>query len=174
MNYFLELNFYSFMVSYEALTLQQETKKAHLERVYQCVWNYFINIAQNIIIPLLCQCVFFIYTCVSRNSVVFKNVIIYILWLNVMCWSRNICEKSSFASFYSFLVTFSEWDQGGDCKIDKVWQSWIGWKMPLCKWHTFWMTPCFTIFYCYIILYWEKVTSYEKLNHNLTFEVRIV
>ena len=64
--------------------------------------------AQNIIIPLLCQCGLFIYTCVSENSVVFKNVIFCILWLNVMCWSRNICEKSSFASFYSFLVTFSE------------------------------------------------------------------
>ena len=64
--------------------------------------------AQNIIIPLLCQCGLFIYTCVSENSVVFKNVIFYILWLNVMCWSRNICEKSSFASFYSFLVTFRE------------------------------------------------------------------
>ena len=22
-----------------------------------------------------------------------------------------------------------------------MWQSWMGWKMPPCKWHTFWMAP---------------------------------
>ena len=29
-------------------------------------------------------------------------------------------------------------------------------------------------FCCHIILYWEKVTSYEKFNHNLTIEVQIL
>ena len=29
------------------------------------------------------------------------------------------------------------------------------------------------LFYCQIILYWEKVTSYEKFSHNLTLEVQI-
>ena len=30
------------------------------------------------------------------------------------------------------------------------------------------------LFYCYIILHEDKVTSYEKFNHNLTVEVQIV
>ena len=30
------------------------------------------------------------------------------------------------------------------------------------------------LFYCHIILQREKVTSYEKFNHNLTSEVQIV
>ena len=30
------------------------------------------------------------------------------------------------------------------------------------------------MFYCHIILYWQKVTSHEKFSHNLTLEVQIV
>ena len=34
--------------------------------------------------------------------------------------------------------------------------------------------PMFNLlFYCHIILYRDKVTSYEKFNHNLTLEVQI-
>ena len=29
------------------------------------------------------------------------------------------------------------------------------------------------LFYCHIILYWEKMTSYEKFSHNITLEVQI-
>ena len=29
------------------------------------------------------------------------------------------------------------------------------------------------LFYCYIVLYSEKVTSYDKFSHSLTFEVQI-
>ena len=32
----------------------------------------------------------------------------------------------------------------------------------------------FNSFYCHIILYWEKVTSYEKFSHSLTIEVQIL
>ena len=57
-----------------------------------------------------------------------------------------------------------------------MWQSWVRWKMQLCKWHTFWMAQC--LICCFIvifILYWEKVTSYdEKLSHNITLKVQIV
>ena len=57
-----------------------------------------------------------------------------------------------------------------------MWQSWVRWKMQLCKWHTFWMVQC--LICCFIvifILYWEKVTSYdEKLSHNITLKVQIV
>ena len=35
--------------------------------------------------------------------------------------------------------------------------------------------PMFNLsFYCHILLYWEKVTSYEKFSHNRPFEVQIV
>ena len=27
------------------------------------------------------------------------------------------------------------------------------------------------LFYCYIIIYWEKATSYEKYSNNLTLEI---
>ena len=30
------------------------------------------------------------------------------------------------------------------------------------------------LFYCHIVLFWEKVTYYEKFTHNLTFEVQII
>ena len=34
-------------------------------------------------------------------------------------------------------------------------------------------TPVILLLYCHIILYREKVTSYEKFSHNLTLEVQI-
>ena len=30
-----------------------------------------------------------------------------------------------------------------------MWQSWMGWKMPLFKWHTFWMAPCLI---CFVVI----------------------
>ena len=51
--------------------------------------------------------------------------------------------------------------------IDKRWQSWMGQKMPLCRWHNFWMAPCLICYFAVIfVLYWEKVASYEKFNHK--------
>ena len=79
---------------------------------------------KNIIIPLLCQCGLFIHTCVSKNTFVSKDAIFYLLWYNVIRWSNHICRKSSFLSFYSFLMKFSEWNRGSDrwklTKHDKV------------------------------------------------------
>ena len=50
----------------------------------------------------------------------------------------------------------------------------MGWKMPLCKWHTFWMAPCLIFFFfCHIVLYWEKVTSYEKFSCSLPFKSKL-
>ena len=47
-----------------------------------------------------------------KNSIVFKDTVFYLRWYNMMRWSRHICEKSSFLSFCSFLVKFSEWHKG--------------------------------------------------------------
>ena len=37
-----------------------------------------------------------------------------------------------------------------------MWQSWMGWKMPLCKWHTFWMSPYLTCYFIVILFCIEK------------------
>ena len=64
---------------------------------------------KKIIIPLLCQCGFFIHTYVSKKSIVSKDAIFYLLWYNLIRWSSHICKKPSFLiPFYSFLVKFSE------------------------------------------------------------------
>ena len=85
-----------------------------------------------------------------------KDAIFYPLWYNVICWSSHICKKSSFFSFYSFLVKFTEWHGKWWSKIDKVWQNWIGWKMPLCKWHTFWMAPSLICYFIVVFFYVER------------------
>ena len=69
---------------------------------------------EHFIIPLLCQCGLFIHKCVPKKSIVSKDVIFYLLWYNMIHWSSHICQKSSFLSFYSFLVKFSELHKGSD------------------------------------------------------------
>ena len=111
----------------------------------------------------------------SKNSIVFSDVTFFLRWYNVIHWSSHIYKKSSFLSFYSFLVKFSELMAQGKCysKIEKVRQSWMGLKMPSCKWHNF--GPMFNngpmfnlLFYCHIILYWEKVSFHKKFSHNIS------
>ena len=41
-------------------------------------------------------------------------------------------------------------------KTDKVWQSWMGYKMPLYKWHTFQMAPCLICYFIVILFYIER------------------
>ena len=43
-----------------------------------------------------------------------------------------------------------------ESKINKVRQSWMRWKMPLCKWHTFWIAPCLTCYFQVILFYVER------------------
>ena len=51
----------------------------------------------------------------------------------------------------------------------------MGWKIALCKWHTFWMVPCLICyFFCHVVLYWEKLSFYEKFSRSLTLEIQIV
>ena len=38
----------------------------------------------------------------------------------------------------------------------KVWQSWMGWKMPLCKWHTFWMVSRLICYLNFILFFIER------------------
>ena len=79
---------------------------------------------KNIIILLLFQYGLFIHTCVSKKSIVSKDLIFYLLWYNVIRWSSHVCKKSSFLSFCIFLVKFSEYYRRSDrvklTKCDKV------------------------------------------------------
>ena len=78
---------------------------------------------------------------------------LYIRLYKVIRWSSHICKKSSFLSFYSFLVKFSEWHSGSvRVKLTKCEKVRMGWKMPLCKRHTFWMTSCLIWLICHFIV----------------------
>ena len=112
---------------------------------------------KNIVIPLLCcQCGLFIHTCVSKSLIVSKDLIFYLIWYNVILWGINICKKSYFLSFYSFLVNFSEKHNGSDRIKLRKWQSWMAWKMLLCKWHSFWMAPRLIFHFIVILFYTER------------------
>ena len=83
---------------------------------------------KNIIILLFCQCGLSIHTCVSKNSVVSKDLIFSfnITWCDE---AAIYAKKSSFLSFYSFLVKFIVNSTGKRwSKINKKGQSWMGAK----------------------------------------------
>ena len=65
-------------------------------------------------------------------------------------------KKSYFLSFYSFLVNFSEKHNRSDRIKLRKWQSWMAWKMPLCKWHSFWMAPRLIFHFIVILFYTER------------------
>ena len=110
---------------------------------------------KNVIMSLLCQYWLFIHTSLAKNSVVSKHLIFYLLWYNVIRWSSHICKKSSFLAFYSFLVK-SSGNMKWQSESITVWQSWMGWKTTLCKWHTFWMVPCLICYFIVISFFIEK------------------
>ena len=115
----------------------------------------------------------FVYaTCVSKNSVVYHDVIFYLLWCNVIRWSSHIRKKSSFLSFCSFLVTLSEYRRVR-VKLTKCDE--VDWGEECHYQVTYFLNgPMLNLLFFIIVLYWEKVTSYEEFSHNLTLEVQIV
>ena len=95
------------------------TKKVHAVYKYMLHWlkkimshEKYFDVVQKL--KLVCINVINIfqngapYTCVSKNSIVSKDLVFYLLWYNMIRWSSHICKKSSFLSFYIFLVKFSE------------------------------------------------------------------
>ena len=86
-----------------------EQQKQHIqERAYQCIWSNYIMFAQKYYNSTNLWMWVVYATCVSKNSVVYQDVIFHLLWYNVIRWSSHIRKKSSFLSFYSFLVKFNE------------------------------------------------------------------
>ena len=127
---------------------------------------------KNITIPLLCQCGLFILTCVSKNSIVSKDLTFYLLWYNAIRWSNHICKKSYFLSFYSFLVKFSEQHRESDRVKLKSVMKLNAVKNAIMQVTYFLNSHMFNwLFYWHIISYWEKLTFYKKFSHNLTLEI---
>ena len=92
-----------------------------------------------------------------------------------------ICVKNTFLIKKSFSHSIHSWrslvnDIGEVMKYN--WQSMTklnGVKNAIMQVTYFLNGPMFNLlFYCHIILYWEKVTSFEKFSQNLTVEVQIV
>ena len=102
------------------------------------------------------------------------------MWFSTSVDARWYAEAAKYAkNLLSTLSIVSWWSLMNDrgsvrvklTKCDKIeWSEKCHYAsdIPL-EWLHVWF-----VFYCHIILYWEKVTSYEKLSHNLTFEIQIV
>ena len=90
------------------------------ERAYQCIWKNYIIFARKNVIPLLCQCGVFIHTYVSKNSVVSKDVIFYLLWYNTIRWSSHICRNLLFS--HSIVSQWSLVNNTGEVR-EWNWQS---------------------------------------------------
>ena len=94
-------------------------------------------------------------TRVSKNSVVYHDVIFYLPWYNVIRWSNHIRKKSF---LFVKLTKCDEFEWGEKCHYQVTY---------------FLNGSIFNLFFCHIVLHWEKVTSYEKFSHNITPEVQI-
>ena len=108
----------------------------------------------------------FVCLFVSKNSMVSKDRIFYFLWYKVIRLSSHICKNLLFSHSIVLLVKFSDTVKLTNCGK-------VGWGE---KWHYAsnilfeWLN---LLFYCHIILYWEKVTSYKKFSHNFNLEGQI-
>ena len=88
-------------------------------------------LGKNIVILLLYRCALFIHTRMSKNSILSKDVIstsFDITWCTEPAiYAKNLLFSHSI-DFYRILVNSKgNWWS----KINKVWQSWMGWKTPL-------------------------------------------
>ena len=134
---FLQLSL-SFLVSYEALIiLQQATRKTH-PRAYQCIWDNYVRLVQKILqfhyfVSMGCLYihVFKMGLCLKiRSSISFDTT----WYAEASMYIKSLLFSQS--TVLLFLV-----NKTGEGKIDKEWPRWMWWKIPLCKWHTFWMSP---------------------------------
>ena len=97
-----------------------------------------------------------------------KDLIFYLLWYNVIRWSSHICN------FLSVLCEWSLLNNTGKV-VEENWESvrkLNGVKNAIMQVTYFLIGLMFSLlFYCHNILYWEKVTSYEKFSYNLTNKI---
>ena len=156
---------------FEALRmLQRATRKTH-PRAYQCIWDNYV------ILPLkYCNSttlsIWVVYACVSKNAIVSKDVIFYLLRYNMIHWSSHIYKKYSFLSFHSLL--FSVNNKGKVTELNWQCETLVnGMKNVIMQVTYFFHGSMINLlFICRITSYWEKMTSCEKFS--LTLEVQIV
>ena len=91
----------------------------------------------------------------SKNSIVFKDVIFYLRWYNVRRWSSHISKKSSFVSFHSFLGKFNEWHKG-PARVKLAKYDNVEWGENCHYASTFWMTPSLICYFIVILFYIER------------------
>ena len=161
------------MVSHEALIiLQQATRKTN-PTAYQCIWDNYVIFAQKYHNSTTLSIWVCIYTCVSKIAIVsrmrFSTSFDLTWYAEVAIYTKNLLFFHSIISYF-YWITQRRWK----CEFDKVWQRWMRWKMPLCKWHTFWMFPWLICCFIVILFYIERKWSDEKFSHSLILEVQIV
>ena len=107
----------------------------------------------------------FIHTCVCKNSSMSKDTIFYLLWYNVIRWSSHINRKSSFLSFDCLLFLLNNTEEVAEYKIQSVTQ--MNEMKNVIIQVSYFMNVLILnlLFYCHIILFLEKLASYEKFSH---------
>ena len=80
----------------------------------------------------------------------------YLLWYNMIRWSSHIRKKSSFLSFYSFLVKFSEYHRGS-IRVKSTKYCKIEWSEK-CHYHVIYFlnVPMFNLLFFVILFYIER------------------
>ena len=74
-----------------------EQQKEHIqEKAYQFIWNNYVIFAQKYYNSTTLPTWVVYATCVSKNSIVFQDVIFYLLLYKVIRWSSHVSQKSSF------------------------------------------------------------------------------
>ena len=156
---------------FEALRmLQRATRKTH-PRAYQCIWDNYV------ILPLkYCNSttlsIWVVYACVSKNAIVSKDVIFYLLRYNMILWSSHIYKKYYFLSFHSLLFLVN--NTGKVTELNWQCETLVNGMKNVIMQVTYFFhgTMINLLFICRITSYWEKMTSCEKFS--LTLEVQIV
>ena len=69
--------------------------------------------------PLLCQYRLFMYACASKNAMLSKDVVFFLVWYNMIRWSSHIYRKSSFLSSHSLLFLVKKHRGGHKIKMKK-------------------------------------------------------
>ena len=82
-----------FMWSSDKITVSN--KKKTYPRAYQSISDNYIMFPQKYY-SLLCQYELFTHTCSSKIAIVFRDAIFYLLWYNLIHWSKYIYNNSYF------------------------------------------------------------------------------
>ena len=111
---------------------------------------------ESIIIPVLCQFRWFKNTYVSNNLIASKAY--FPTPFNIMWHAEATIYAKIFFDFVLKFLSEVGWITQGKwySKINYVRESWMVWKMSLCKWHTFQMAPCLICYFIVLLFYIDR------------------